>query len=175
MEVREASRQHTLLRPTHAGGGGCGGVLVTVEVEQAVDGVKGEFLVCGMTVFACVALRGLRAHDDFAVVESDHVRGAADAHEVAMHRGDDAVGNDGDFDLGELPEGKAPVGGFQQTFFQSHLGEAPQPRKIHRHRTLAVFDVNLHAAEAGGTLGRGVGSGVSRRSLRSVRSVRAPG
>ena len=58
---------------------------------------------------------------------------------------------------------------------QAHLRKAPQPREIHWHRALAVLDMDFHAAETGGTLVRDAGMGVSRRSVRSDRSVRALG
>lgn len=174
-DAREASPEQAFLHPLHAGRGARGGILETIQVEQPVDDVEREFLVGGVPILARVALRGRGAQDDLAVGESDHVRGAGDAHEVAMHPRDDTVRHDGDLHLRELREGEASVGGFPRALFPSHRREAPQPRELHRHGTLAVFDVDGHAAEAGGSLARGAGTGVSRRSVRSLFSVRPPG
>ena len=173
--VREASAEDAVLHAAHAGGGAGGGVFVAIQMQQSVDGVKGQLAGRGVAVLAGVTLRGGRAHDDLAVGESDDIGRAGDAHELAMHPRDHAIRNDGDLDLRKLRERKASVAALPRAIFHRDLRETPQPRERHRHRALAVFDVDFHAAETGGTLGRGVGIGVSRRSVRSVRSLRPVG
>ena len=139
-------------------------VFEAVEVEEAVDGVKGEFDFGGVTVGQGVVLGGGGAHDDFAVFESDDIGGAWDAHKIAVDFGDGAIGNDGDLDFVDFGEGEEEVCGVGDGLLEGQIGEVLEPGEVEGAGALAVGDMDFHLAATGGEEGRG-------NSLRSVRVV----
>jgi len=53
----------------------------------------------GFAVLRRLAPRGVQAHEDFPMVEGDHVRGGRIAKKISVDLGDGLVRNEGEFDL----------------------------------------------------------------------------
>ena len=131
-----------------------------------MNDIKCQLLVHAVPVAPRVGDGGLGAGHDFAMLEGDDIRGAREVHEALVHRGDDPVGNDGDLDFLDRAEGKAPVGGTFPAVLEGEAGEVAEPGQADAHGPLAIVNLNAQAAETGGTLGRGAGSGVPVFSVR---------
>jgi hypothetical protein len=139
-ELVEALFPNAPLELVHPSSVGWRSILETIQVEQSMHGVKGYFGFYGMFVFRGATPRGFRADHDFAVVEGDHVGGARDVHELAMHPRDDAIGDERDFDLFEPAQHIAAVGAMVTCRGKRERGEAPQPREIQTNGSLPIAD-----------------------------------
>ena len=83
---------------------GGGGVVVAGEVQEAVDGVEGEFGGGVVAKFAGAGGGDRGADEDFAVGEGDDIRRAGDAEEVAVDFCHGASAEDRDLDGRERGE-----------------------------------------------------------------------
>ena len=74
-------------------------IVVAVEVEQSVDDVERALAL--RIVMMCHRLtdRGISADEDFAVLESDDIRGRGIVHELRVRGADDVVADEGNFHL----------------------------------------------------------------------------
>jgi hypothetical protein len=100
---------------------GRGDVVVPGEVQEAVDGVEGEF-GGGVVAELPGAFRGDGgANENFAVGKSDHIRRAGDSEKVAVNFRHRAVAEDRDLDAREGRE-------LGMVFFRDlkAVGEAPK-------------------------------------------------
>lgn len=172
-EVGKASLEDALLRAAHAGCIAPRMIIIAIQMQESMNDVEGQFAVHTVAVLPGIERGGLCAGHDLAMLKGDDVRGAGDVHETPVHIGDDPVGNDGDLDLVQGAQGKTAVGGMAAASFEGVRGELAQPWQAEAHGALAIVDVDAQAAETGGTVGREVGIGVSRRSERD--SVRESG
>ena len=165
--LRKASSQEPLLEPAHAVGFLRSRILVTVQMQQPMDDVKGQFVVQGIPEARSVERGRLDAHHDLTMLEGDHIRGAGDIHESLVDIRDDPIRNDGNLHFRQRVQRKTAIRGMWRALLQRDPGQAAQPGQSHAKRALAIEDADFQAAETGGTVDREDGSGVSRLSERS--------
>ena len=120
-------------------------VVVAVQVQQAVDDVEREFLDGAVPVLRRTTLRGVRTHDNLAVIKGDHVRRAGHAHELPVHARDDRVAHHGHFDFCDLLQRMASVGGVPPAFRERQHSETAQPLRIEADPALSVDQSDLHS------------------------------
>src|SRR5437879_5157399 len=94
----ETFLQNARLHFVHFRGGVRLLIVVAVEMEQAVNDVKRQLVIESLGKTRGVALRGVRADDDFAMLEGDDIGRARNAHELLVNARDFFVGNNRDLD-----------------------------------------------------------------------------
>lgn len=124
----KASLEDVLLRAAHAGCIAPRQVIIPIQMQESMNDVKGEFLVCVVAVLSGISGSGLGACDDFAMLERNDVCGPGNIHETPVHIGNDPVGNDGDFHLLDGLQGKASIRRIFPADLQGDRGQFPQPR-----------------------------------------------
>ncbi len=134
----EASLHHAGLRGVHAAARARLGVVEAVQVQQSVNDAERDFAIDRLPEARRVGLRGFGADDDVAVLESDDIGRARDAHELRVDRGDAAIGDDGDGDFIERLQREAPVAGDARAFLERDRGEAAQRREVEAHAALEI-------------------------------------
>lgn len=93
--------ENAFLGGVHGGARVGFGVGVAVEVEEAVDGVQGDFAEREITSLGGFTNRRFRADQDFSVVKSDNVGRGGIVEEVAVHRGQRRIIEQRNLDFGE--------------------------------------------------------------------------
>lgn len=115
-------------------------IFESVQMKQPVNDVKRQLFLKRAPVYFCILRCGLRADDDFAVVERDDIRRARYSHEIAMHFGDGRIGNEGRFDFLQPRQNRLAPFRARERFFQGERSEPPQPRKRDGEFSLPVIE-----------------------------------
>ena len=106
--------ENSILSGVHEGAGVRFGVSVAVKVQQAVDDIQGSFAQeWGLSSSGFTGC-GFHADEDFAVVESDHVRRGGILEKLAVDGGDGGIIHQGDFDFWQAEQHGGGVAGSGQ-------------------------------------------------------------
>ena len=143
-ELCEDTPPDPILHAVHLCAGARRDVVVAVQVQQAVDDVEREFPEHIMPVLRRLHEGGVRAHDDFAVIKSDHIRRARLAHELHVDTRDDGIAHDGHLDRRDLFQRKQPVARVAHALRERHCRKLPEPLPIEADAALPVDESDLH-------------------------------
>lgn len=130
-----------------------------------MDGVEEEFPLEGLAMRLGLTRGGVRADEDFAVVEGDDVGGRGIVEEFAMHAADGGIVHDGEFQRAACQQGGGFRAGVGKDEGQGLFRAALQGEEIEEGISLMI--VNLHQP-----LGRSVHD---LRSVSALRSAQFPG
>src|ERR1043165_5717410 len=91
-----------LLNALHFGCAGWGFIVESVKMKESMRNVEAQLVIKRGSKFPGLALRGLDADDDLAVLKRNHVRRARVVHEPPVNFGNPFVGNKRHFDFLEI-------------------------------------------------------------------------
>ncbi len=134
-----------ILHAVHPGAIARGDIVMAVQVEQAMDDVKREFLDDPVAMLGRAAFRGIGAHDQLAVIKGDHIGRAWHFHELPMHACDDCIAHHRHFHEREPLQRKLPIAGLPLAFCKRKVGKTAKARDVETDATLPVDEINLHS------------------------------
>ncbi len=116
-----------------------------MQMEKPVHDIEADFTSERISESARVAARGLGAHENFAMLESDYIGRSGFAQKTTMQLRHPPIGNQNDVYLFELFQRGVSPRDFE-AFLQGALREILQRRQPHRHRSLPIADGDPHAS-----------------------------